>query len=217
MINIPQSARRQNAQLFLNYFRGEFKSLNGNEVSTFLITREQFAEFMFDNNMFPPDWGSVPTQADPVRWHYMRSEMNKVRTQMNKAASLGLHGEPPFEAKINKEDKMSGDITVYNLQGMAMVTYSTVGEALQTYLKNKIESYARKHEFLTDEAVISQLPATLRSQIVGVDLSLNMCVGTAAASLAIYISQVDALAAKVEAELQVLQLGLDEEFPMLDT
>lgn len=181
---IGDTKRVTYAKRFYSYFKLMFTELK-NGTQTFEITRLQFAEFLFKNGWLPENWEEIPTPHDRSRWAFMRNLMNKIRTEMNAAAHIGLHGEPPFEARAVKGH--SGNIVVHNLAALAMVTHTGVGNALKIYIKNKVSDHQRRYEFLMQPENLSRLPEGIRSSLMGLEGQFNIVTTTATSMLSQYL------------------------------
>ena len=190
------SKREMYAKLFVSYFMKDFlKIIDDSDVDQFTITRKQFAEFLLNNNFLPRKWKELPEVDDSDKWRNMLYHCNKIRAEMNNASRLGLHGEPPFEAKANR---VTGDITVRNLQRMAMVTYSEVGNAIETYLNNKFKDQATRHHYYMQPEILSQLPAVLQGRIGSAEGYLRMAISNATHGLHQYLEEANDMLEKAE-------------------
>jgi hypothetical protein len=113
--------------------------------------------------------------------------MNKIRAEMNAAAHLGSHGEPPFDARAAKG--RNGNIIVHNLESMAIVTYDGVGKALRTYVRNKAYDHQKRHSFIMEPENFDQLPTHLQSNLSGLEFTFRMITTTATNMLDSYMKQ----------------------------
>lgn len=216
-MKMEDSKRTIYAKAFIEYFADKFAGINGNVSQTFRITRIDFATFIMKslggsrfpdgNGIFPEDWHTLPDKSDEANWALMLSRIHTVRTEMNHSSHLGLHGDPPFEARAVKG--RSGDIIVHNLQSMGLVTYVDVGRALDTYIESKTKDINRRHLFLIEHQ--DELPSYLQSRLGGVKGQFNMLTKTATTLLAAYIEEVDDIAKSAEQYLQIELLDSKED------
>jgi hypothetical protein len=192
------------ATSFIRYFKYEFNEMDElNQI--FKIDRDQYIKYMFVNGLLPSGWDQPPTSNDREKWAYVRNEMNKVRSEMNKVSRLGMHGEPPFEAKVLPEDRTMGRITVRNLQRMAMVTYSEVGNAIETYLNNKFQDHVIRHNYFVENA--EKLPTMLQGRIGSANDLLNQAIATATYGLEMYLEKANLLMEEAEQHLKLEHLS----------
>jgi hypothetical protein len=137
--------RVQYAKSFREYFDDKFLDINKQSNMHFVedvsskddqttLTRSEFDKWLEFSGFGSEN--KIPQTGTP-EWSLWVNTRNKVRGEMNVAASIGEHGEPPYRLDVDKDDRST--YILRTLNSMLRVTHKEVIAGLQSILTNKKE------------------------------------------------------------------------------
>jgi hypothetical protein len=173
-----QSKRVEYANSFMLYFREQFDQEQGD----FFITIKEFDDWLIQNQIVDDPETDNPKSAE---WIQFVSKRNKVRLEMNAAASMGKHGEPPFSVDTSRAHRKK--YIVRCLYSMAVISPRELAQHVLSLVETKYKRYKYMSEFLETR---EDLPPYLRMQVKTHKRMFNSAMATSRVALAEYIEAV---------------------------
>lgn len=173
--------RKTIAVAFRNIFNSEFNTADEAKAELFIIPKKKFDEFVVDNGFCSFD---VIPEKGTADWIKFRHESNSGRYELNRAAEIGIHGEPPYRIDNNN----GSTLKVRLLASMVKVTHTMIAKQVKTLVANKSKGFEHMMEYLND--IADELPLALQSEIGSQERMFNMTVGNVTHMLQEYIKNV---------------------------
>lgn len=155
------------AEHFLAHFADRFRQAEVDKDDTFGVSVKEWDDFRmiygFGNLVL-----ETPKRTD-IGWTKFRQESNTIRYAMNTAASIGQHGEPPFELVTVKKSRT--DLQVRLLTEIVSVTHLEIVKQIKTLLENKTKKVNRMTEYMAEN--VDNLSPMLNLRVKMLDITYN--------------------------------------------
>jgi hypothetical protein len=166
--------------------------------TSFTVSKKEFDEWLFSTGL--TDWDAIPHHTDKA-WGSWVADRNSNRTMLNDAASIGMHGHPPYRiddtytwTEKRKKDgtrlpakKRASDFwTVYLLSGMVEVTFNDMMEVMKGGLLRKNAEAAKMFDFFAERK--SELPLEFQFTLESQQMLFENAVATATQALGQYVN-----------------------------
>lgn len=170
------SQRATYARAFINAFRERFAE-HEQQMDHFSISVEEFDQWLY-REKFATD-PQTEDKKSP-EWKAFVQDRNTIRLEMNKAASVGKHGEPPFS--VDKGIKGFYDVKL--LLAIAMFKPEELAQSLLSLAHTKSKKHQQIQKFLMESP---DLPSHLRIRILNTNRMWRNALSLSATALNQYI------------------------------
>jgi hypothetical protein len=157
MIYDDMNKQQKLAAMFRHMFSDAFEEAMDQGLPHFDLHKQKFDDWLVMTGE-TPEFPQVPDKGSRVEWSAWVLLRNQLRAQLNDAAEVGAHGEPPYRIDQNPDDKTLWRIHL--LTGMIAVTFKDAAKSLHTLSKNKNKDISRVFEMLNKQT--DQLPLEQR-------------------------------------------------------
>jgi len=190
--------KAQLAYEFAQAYAAQMRQAEIEGAPSFTVPKKEFDEWLFSTGL--TDWDAIPHPNDKA-WGSWVADRNSYRAMLNDAASIGMHGHPPYRiddsytwvetkkrdgSKMPAKKKAADFWTVNLLTGMVAVTFNDMMKVMEGSLLRKNAEAAKMFDFFTERK--SELPPEFQFTLESQQMLFENAVATATQALSQYVS-----------------------------